>query len=265
MQSSAFISDKAIVQTRAIGSHATIHEFAIIRDDVRIGDHVVIHPHVVIESGVTIGNHVEIFPGAYIGKAPKGAGALTRKPLYEKKIVIGDHSSIGTHAVIYYDVTIGKDTLIGDGASLREQVTIGDYSIIGRYVTANYNVAIGNHVKIMDHTWLAGNMVIGNDVFISGCVGTANDNSMGKASYKEEQVVGPRIEDGAAIGLGALLLPNIEIGCGAIVGAGAIVTTDIPNHTLWYGNPARCKGYICHCGEERDVNLPCKKCNLDLS
>jgi len=245
MEMPFFISDTAVVQTRTIGSNVSIQEFAVIREDVMIGDHVVIHPHVVIESGVTIGNNVEIFPGAYIGKVPKGAGVLAREPYYEKKIVIGDHSLIGTHAIIYYDVTIGNATLIGDGASLREQVKIGNASIIGRYVTINYNVTIGNKVKIMDHTWLAGNMVIGNDVFISGCVGTANDNSFGKVGYNEQHVVGPHIEDGVAIGLGALILPHVQIGCGATVGAGAVVTKDIPKNTLWYGNPARCKRDSC--------------------
>ena len=240
-----FISDKAIVQTLTIGSHVAIHEFVVIREDVMIGDHVVIHPHVVIERGVTIGDHVEIFPGAYIGKVPKGAGALTREPFYEEKVVISDHSIIGTHAVIYYDVGIGHNTLIGDGASLREQVKVGDYCVIGRYVTINYNVIIGNNVKIMDHCFLAGNMVLGNDVFMSGCVGSANDKLFGKAGYHEQHVIGPHLEDGACIGLGAHLLPNVRIGCGAIIGAGAVVTKNIPNHTLWYGNPARYKADSC--------------------
>ena len=233
------ISEQSIVQTKNIGENVTVYEFAIIREDVIIGDNVVIHPHVVIESGVTIGDNVEIFSGAYIGKVPKGTGALARKPIYDEQIVIGDHSSIGAHAVLYYDVKVGSCTLIGDGASLREQVKVGDYSIIGRYVTVNYNVVIGNKVKVMDHTWLAGNMVIGNDVFISGCVGTANDNSMGKAGYDDSFVVGPKIEDGAVIGLGALLLPNVHIGGGATVGAGAVVTKDVMSGTVVLGLPAR--------------------------
>ena len=233
------ISDKAIVHSLNIGKNVAINEFVIVRDDVIIGDNVIIHPHVVIESGVTIGNNVEIFPGAYIGKVPKGAGALARKPYYKEEVFIGDNSSIGTHAVIYYDVSIGESTLIGDGASLREQVKIGDCSVIGRYVTVNYNVVIGNKVKIMDHTWLAGNMVIGNDVFISGCVGTANDNLIGKAGYKEKDVIGPSIEDGAVIGVGAILLPNLRIGVNATVGAGAVVTKDVINETVVMGLPAR--------------------------
>lgn len=233
------ISEQSIVHTKNIGKNITVHEFVIIRENVIIGDNVIIHPHVVIENGVTIGHNVEIFPGAYLGKVPKAAGALARKPFYEERISIGDDSSIGTHATIYYDVTVGNCTLIGDGASLREQVKVGDYSVIGRYVTVNYNVVIGNKVKIMDHTLLAGNMVIGNDVFISGCVGTATDNSMGRAEYDESHIVGPTIEDGAVIGLGAIILPNVRIGTGVIVGAGAVVTKDVMDGTVVMGMPAR--------------------------
>ena len=72
------ISARAVVETEAIGADVTIAEFAVVRSDVTIGNRVVIHPHVVIESGVRVGDNVEIFPGAYIGKVPKGAGALSR-------------------------------------------------------------------------------------------------------------------------------------------------------------------------------------------
>ena len=78
----SWISEQAIVETVGIGAGVRIAEFSVIRAGVTIGDAVVIHPHVVIESGVTIGDNVEIFPGAYIGKVPKGAGALTRAPTF---------------------------------------------------------------------------------------------------------------------------------------------------------------------------------------
>jgi UDP-3-O-[3-hydroxymyristoyl] glucosamine N-acyltransferase len=102
-----------------------------------IGEAVVIHPHVVIESGVAIGDNVEIFPGAYIGKVPKGAGALSRTPTFVARIEIGANCSIGPHAVVYYDVVLGASTLLGDGASIREQTRIGSRTVIGRYVTVN--------------------------------------------------------------------------------------------------------------------------------
>ncbi|WP_047150860.1 N-acetyltransferase [Aneurinibacillus tyrosinisolvens] len=233
------ISDLAVVQTNSVGKNVTINEFAIIRPDVTIGNNVVIHPHVVINSGVVIEDGVEIFPGAYIGKEPKGAGALARTPVFEKSIVIGANTSIGPHAVIFYDVEIGRNTLIGDGASIREQCKIGSYCIISRYVTINYNTAIGDNTKIMDLTHITGNCKVGNDVFISINVGTTNDNAIGKTGYDENEINGPIIKDGAAIGAGATLLPNITIEKDSIVGAGSVVTKNVESNTLAMGVPAR--------------------------
>ncbi|MHC2258111.1 acetyltransferase-like isoleucine patch superfamily enzyme [Bradyrhizobium embrapense] len=232
------ISSRAVVETEAIGVDVVIAEFAVVRSDVTIGNRVVIHPHVVIESGARIGDNVEIFPGAYIGKVPKGAGALSRAPHFEAWIDIGADCSIGPHAVIFYDVSLGAGTLIGDGASIREQSRIGSKTVVGRYVTVNYNTRIGDRVRVQDHTWLAGNMRIEDDVFISGCVGTSNDNAIGRNGYDGSPMLGPTIARGAAIGVGANLLPGVRVGIGAIVGAGAVVTKDVPDNTLVTGVPA---------------------------
>jgi acetyltransferase-like isoleucine patch superfamily enzyme len=91
----------------------------------------------------------------------------------------------------------------------------------------------------MDLTHITGNCTIGNDVFISANVASANDNAIGRLPYDEERVVGHTIEDGAAIGLGAILLPGVTIGRGAVVGAGAVVTKDVDADTLVMGIPAR--------------------------
>ena len=233
------ISQLAVVETDQIGDNVIIKEFAVIRKNVIIGNNVVIHPFVVVENGVTLGDGTEIFPGCYIGKSPKGAGATARPIIYDQKVVLGRNCAIGPNAIIYYDIEIGDNTLIGDGASIREDCLIGSYCIIGRYVTINYNTKIGNNVKIMDHTWLAGNMRVGNQVFISGGVLTANDNNMGLAGYEEELILGPQIQDGARIGVGAVLLPQINIGASSVVAAGSIVTKDVPTHSLVMGIPAK--------------------------
>lgn len=233
------ISAHAVVQTEDIGEDVVIHEFAVVRPGVTIGNNVTIHPNVVIESGITIADNVEIFPGTYLGKVPKGAGALARIPKFEPFVEIGANCSIGPNAVIFYDVRIGNNTLIGDGASIREKCRVGSYCILSRYVTINYNTQIGNRTKIMDLSHITGNCFIGNDVFISVCVGTTNDNAIGRLQFDEVRVVGPYIEDGVAIGVGASLLPGTHIGKGAIVGAGAVVTKDVPPNAVVMGVPAK--------------------------
>ncbi len=232
------ISDLAVVETDRIGQNVTVHPFAVIREGVVIGNNVIIHPHVVIESGVTLGDNVEVFPGAYLGKVPKGAGATARTPEFERRIVIGESCSIGPHAVIYYDVVLGRNTLIGDGASIREKARIGDYCIISRYVTLNYNVTIGNRTKIMDLTHITGNTRIGDDVFISILVSTVNDNQIGKTGYSDEAIQGPCIENGVAVGSSANIFPAVTIGESAVVGASALVTKDVPPRKVVTGIPA---------------------------
>lgn len=222
-----------------MGSKSTIHPTSVVASDVRIGDDVVIHPYVVIEGGVVIEDGVEIFPNAYIGKKPKGAGALARIPEYRREITIGKNSSIGPGSVIYYDVHIGENTLIGDGASIREKCTIGHRCVIGRYVTVNYETRIGDRVKIMDHSWLCGRMLVEEEVFISGGVMTANDNNIGKRGYNEADIVGPTIRKGAVIGVGATLLPKISVGEMSVVAAGSVVTKDVPDGKTVLGVPAR--------------------------
>lgn len=233
------ISKDARVETTQIGSNVDIAEFSVIRSNVEIGDNCVIHPHVVIESGVVLRDNIEIFPGAYIGKEPKGAGATARPIKFDTKVIIDSNCSIGPHAVIYYDVEIGNNTLIGDGATIREMVKIGHHCIIGRYVTINYDTKIGNHTKIMDMAHITGKVLVGDNVFISMMVSNANDNNLIERLYNEDSIQGPEIDDDASIGVGAILLPGVKIGKGALVGAGAVVTKDVEPFTVVMGVPAQ--------------------------
>lgn len=233
------ISSRAVVETDAIGDGGQIHEYAVVRAGAVLGNGVVVHPHVVIGDGVVLGDGVEVFPGAVIGKEPKGAGATSRPVVFERRVVVGAHTSLGPHCVVFYDVEIGEHTLLGDGASVREQCRIGSWCIISRYVTINYNTLIGDRVKVMDMTHLTGNMVIGNDVFVSTLVGTVNDRSIGKLTYDSMQIEGPRLEDGASIGAGAILLTGVTVGCDAVVAAGSVVTRDVEPRTVVMGSPAR--------------------------
>lgn len=219
-----------------MGENVTIGSFCVI-GNCTIGDNCIIHSHVTIGDDVYIEEDVEIFEGAVIGKHPQGAGATSRPIEYDKCIRIGTRSNIGPHTIIYYDVHIGHNTLIGDGASIREQSRIGDYCIISRYVTINYNVQVGNHVKIMDSSHITGNTLIEDDVFISALVGTANDNSFSR--HYNQGVSGPWFKEKAFVGLGANILPSVVINEKSIIGAGALVTKNVEEETFVKGIPAR--------------------------
>jgi acetyltransferase-like isoleucine patch superfamily enzyme len=233
------ISETAIVETEVIGSGTSIADFAIVRAGARLGRDVTVHPHVVIESGVEIGDGVEIFPGAYLGKEPKGAGAVARRPEFERWVTIGANCVVGTNSIVYYEVSIGPNTLVGDGAAIREQCSIGERCVVGTHVAVGYAVEVGDRVKIMDRAQVVGNSKLEDGVFIGPGVGMANDPYIGTRDYDDGHVQGATIREGAMVGVGANLLPGIEIGEGALVTAGTLVSRDIPAHVMAAGVPAR--------------------------
>ena len=212
-------------QSYTKGANCTIYEGAYIFPNVRLGD------------------NVTVFPGAVIGRPPVSSGATSRvvKTAELLPVTIGDHCVIGAHAVIYMDVTVGARSMICDTACVREEVRIGEQTIVAMGVTINYRTKIGNRVKIMDNSHITGNMVIEDDVFISTEVTTSNDNSMGRQppSGADWTSAGPIIRRFATIGQGASILPGVEIGRNAIIGAGAVVTRSVPPEVVVLGVPAR--------------------------
>jgi acetyltransferase-like isoleucine patch superfamily enzyme len=233
------IHPSAQILSDRIGAGTRIGAYACIGPNTTIGRNVTIHPHVVIGDNVVLGDDVEVFPGAVLGKEPKGAGGTSCVPVFERRLSIGEGSSIGPHAVLYYGARIGSLTLIGDGASIRERCTVGSRCIISRYVTLNYNVQVGDRSKIMDMTHITGNTRIGADVFVSTHVATVNDNTLGQPDSLDEDLVGPVLEDFSKIGANAVLLPGVTVGRHAIVGSGAVVTRDVEPHVVVMGVPAR--------------------------
>lgn len=225
-----------LAQGAKIGARVSVGAFAVIGDS-EIDDGTIIQAHVVIGDGVRIGQDVEIFPGAMIGKEPKSAGATARPIQFRPQVVIGDRCSIGPHSTIYYDVEIGTNSLIGDGASIREQGRIGSRCIISRHVSLNYNVRVGDRVKVMDGTHLTGGMVVGNGAFISALVVTLNDNVVREGFG--EHISAPIVEEDAVVGGGATLMPGIIVGRGAMVAAGAVVTKNVEPGGRVAGVPAR--------------------------
>lgn len=214
-----------------------IHTTAVISPEARIAPSAEVGPHVVIEDDVVIGEHVTIFAGAFIGKQPKVAGIVQNPPKKAGTVFIGAGCVIGANVVIYAGTTVLPSSLIGDGATIRENCHIGNQCIVGNNCTLQNNVWMGDRVRVVDLSHITAHVTIEDDVFWSVGVLSMNDNSMARGG----ELKPPYIRKGAMLGGGALLLPGVEIGEDATVGAGSVVTKDVAPGSRVMGIPARNK------------------------
>lgn len=171
---------------------------------------------------------------------------------------------------------IGSGTYIWHFCQIRENVQIGQNCILGKDVYIDFEVVIGDNVKIQNGSYVYHGTIIESGVFVGPGAIFTNDRSPrainvdGTLKGNDDWEVGPiRICYGASIGSGAIILPNVTIGRFAMIGAGAIVTRNVPDHALVVGNPARLAGYVCHCGtkllEVSNGCFHCPKCNEELT
>jgi len=192
---------------------------------------------------VNFGVGVTLFPNCVLGRppmAPRGATEIDYSKLPDKPVWIGDNTVIGANTVIYNNVMIGKNCLIGDGVHIREDVTIGDNCIIGIGCKVGARTVIGNKTRIMDLTNVASDAILEEHVFIGPGVMMGNDNGMGRDQAEDGfNYTGPVIRAWATIGMNATVLPSTMIGFDAVVGAGSVVTKNVPDKTVVMGVPAK--------------------------
>jgi acetyltransferase-like isoleucine patch superfamily enzyme len=198
-----------------------------------------IHPTAIVHPGTVLGEGAKVLEHAVVGKQPSLSSRSTarRDPL--EPTVIGDGTIVSTGAVVFAGTKIGARVILGDQSCVRERVVVGDDVVIGRGSLVENDTTIGALTKIQADAYITAYSTLEEHVFIAPCVVTTNDNFMGRTERRHELVKGPTIRRGARIGGGAILLPGIEIGEEAFVGAGAVVTKDVEPRMLVVGNPAR--------------------------
>ena len=170
------------------------------------------------------------------------------------------------HESSYVDepCSIGKGTKIWHFTHVMTQCQIGENCNIGQNVVISPEVVLGNNVKIQNNVSIYTGVRCEDDVFLGpSCVFTNVINPRSHVSRKSEykETV---IKRGASIGANATVVCGHSIGKYAFIGAGAVVTKDVPDYALMVGNPARQRGWMCQCGEKLsfvDGQAHCASCN----
>jgi acetyltransferase-like isoleucine patch superfamily enzyme len=198
-----------------------------------------VHPTAVVYEGTVLGEGVRVLEYGVVGKQPTLGPRSTarRDPLPPTRV--GGGTVISTGAIVFAGSTIGAGCIVGDQACIRERVTIGDDVVVGRGSLVENDTTVGRGTRIQADAYITAYSTLEDDVFIAPRVVTTNDNFMGRTERRKKLMKGPTIRRGARVGGGAILLPGIDIGEEAFVGAGAVVTKDVDARTIVYGSPAR--------------------------
>jgi acetyltransferase-like isoleucine patch superfamily enzyme len=198
-----------------------------------------VHPTATVHPGTILGEGVKVLENAVVGKQPVLSPRSTakREPLPPTRI--GDGSIVSTGAIVFAGTSIGARVILGDQSCVRERVTIADDVVVGRGCLVENDTTIGAMSRIQADAYITAYSTLEEHVFVAPCVVTTNDNFMGRTEKRLEAMKGPTIRRGARIGGGAVLCPGVEIGEEAFVGAGAVVTKDVPPRVVVVGSPAK--------------------------
>lgn len=151
---------------------------------------------------------------------------------------VGPRTRIWAFAHVMEGARVGADCNVGEGAFVESGAVVGD------------RVTIKNHVLLWD------GVTVEDDVFLGPSVVFTNDMRP-RAAFRAESFVSTLVERGASLGANVTVVCGVTIGAHALVGAGSVVTADVPAHAEVMGNPARRRAWVCVCGRRLDEDLAC--------
>ena len=156
-----------------------------------------------------------------------------------------DGVTIHPTAEVSDSAEIGRGTRIWSHVQVREGAAIGIECVLGKDAYVDLNVRIGDRCKLQNGVFLGPGVMLLNDkhpraINPDGSIKSDSDWTVSEGVVRY----------GAAIGGGAVVLPGVSVGRFAMVGSGAVVTRDVPDHAIVFGNPARLKGFACACGQQ---------------
>jgi UDP-2-acetamido-3-amino-2,3-dideoxy-glucuronate N-acetyltransferase len=177
------------------------------------------------------------------------------------------------------NASIGEGTSIWHQAQVREKVSLGKNCIIGKGVYIDFEVCLGDNVKVQNYVSIYHGVTLEDGVFVGPHVCFTNDlrpraiNPDGTLKAADDWVLSRTIvRRGAALGANSTIVCGTTIGAWAMIGSGSVVTRDIPDYGLAWGNPARLHGFVCPCGtrlekefqQDGQVLASCPECKQQI-
>jgi acetyltransferase-like isoleucine patch superfamily enzyme len=223
-----------------IGSGVQFGEDVIIYEGVEIGDGAEIGNRVTLRN-CRIGERVRIEDNCSIGYGTLTGGFSHKLVGFDQvqPTVIGDGTLVRSGCTIYQSVTVGKECWINHSVLLREHTRVGDHTCIGSMTDSEGYNTVGSHVLVHSQVHLTARMRIEDYVFVAAGTVFANGNPMRYARGGEGQEEGPTIRFGVQIGVNAVVMPRVEIGCETVVGPATVVSRTLPSLVIVMGNPLR--------------------------
>ncbi len=167
-------------------------------------------------------------------------------------------------AIVEPGAEIGDGTKVWHFSHVMDGARIGPDCIVGKYVEIGPNVRIGRGCKIQNNVSVYKGVTLEDHVFCGPSMVFTNIYNPRAAIRKMDQVRPTLVRHDATLGANCTIVCGVTIGAYALVGAGAVVIRDVPDHALVVGNPARQVGWVCRCGERLDERGECGVCGWEM-
>lgn len=169
------------------------------------------------------------------------------------------------------DAVVGSGTYIWHQCQVMGRARIGENCKLGKSVYVDFGVQIGDRVKIQNGISVYKGVTVQDDVLLGPHMAFTND-LYPRAFNDRYEVVPTLVKKGASVGANATIVCGVTLGNYCMIGAGAVVTTDVPDYALVVGNPANIVGYVCECGKrlnldrkkQKDREVKCDSCGKEF-